>query len=339
MFAVTIFGASGCNSTPEEVANVENRTAENLQQTVETDEMAKGVTIIALQLFEKGETQTYRKPLSEIPNAPPVPNSFRSIDKGYYLQTSSVFTGAVIRFTTSVEDEEQFKKFKVLTLVKDELYPSRYAWRECTIEKKESVTQSRKGLSHEEINRNIDVDNAQVGDYFPDFAHKVLSCEFTGKNGTRDYYFALVMKEFDPPADAFTEIEAKLESVEKGKEGEGSDYTFSISNNGPKDAAEINLMVAFHVSSILDAFPSQGQCHSSPVETVHGTMFCYLGSLRTGGKASVKFATGRYEFPKEKFPDMSYENWRLHGFARQDANDPAWPVNYFLLKQPPQKKR
>jgi hypothetical protein len=280
---------------------------------------------------KKGETTKYSVKLSEIPKAPPVPDAYRPLPgRSYLIRTNLIAYGeTIVSFTVPGTTEENFQKARILELVPNELSPSGYGWKDCTIKNEEWRDPQSEYISAERI--------ARMRKFLPDYAQKRISC--ARNDDYFDKYLVLVTQTIQPPESPFTTLSVELADIRKSPGSGETIYRLSLKNTGTKEIAQLDFLSIFGSDSDVTSLkPSQGACIKSDSKD-RGSALCHTGPLKAGATLTVEFGRipsgmGNGEPPPPAGQPAPPDNvgWIIMGVMKETPNSNNWPTNYFQIQ-------
>jgi uncharacterized repeat protein (TIGR01451 family) len=283
-------------------------------------------------VYKKGDTHKYAVKFGDISRAIPLPTAYASWTNKYYLiKTDAIVSGDnVLSVKVSVPKVDQFGKLRILHLVDTELMPSGREWRDCTILPK-YPTLAEAHPEYGAQKRVFDAFNEKMAKFMPNVVEQKVHCVLDDALARSGDYFAVVSKTEDEPAQPFTKFIATLDSVEKTPGEDQSIYRITIKNAGSSTASEVNFRSGFDPNTTLvSVTPERGRCQRSTYGTSWGTTVCYLGVLKPSDSVTVKFVgkPAPAGLAGEVEPGVPNRGWHITLLAKQNPNDPAWPVNW-----------
>lgn len=284
-------------------------------------------------LGKAGETKKYHINLKDIPNAPPIPTGYKSINKGYYVKTEAIpYDNPMLTFKLPIGTEEEFKRARILALEEFELNPIGSQWIDCTITP-EWWDRLAKARAQAGLGDRVK-ENAEIAKLFPDFSQRTLRCD-DGSFKSRGYfgYYAAVVETQAEPTSPFTQLKVGLDNVKTSVKAGETVYTISFKNIGAKDIAELNFLSDFDDDSKVTSIqPSQGKCKRAKRGSISGSTVCHLGKLASGTTATVEFRrepNGMHlANPKQKENQL----WRIEGGFKERPEDQYWESTSFTFQ-------
>jgi hypothetical protein len=271
--------------------------------------------VTVLSLFKKGSMKVFRTDLSVVSQAPPVPDTYKSLNATYKLESDAVFSDAAITIAVQNGEQVNFQDVRVLRLDPNDMYPGGFAWSNCT------VLRDRKNFPG-------------LGDaFFPDSTKRSVSCYFNETNDVSlQWYFTVVSVNGAARTTAATKIQMALASAALLEGGGGMRYVVNVKNAGPQDVAEVNFHSTFSMGVVLtDARPMVGECRPARYGSSDSSVVCFLGEMKKGHQIQVEFSAkpGR---EKPALDKKFNRGWVIRGFSRKGANDEVVPSDIFKFE-------
>ncbi len=289
------------------------------------------ITIDFEHVYKLGATKKYSIQISNIPNAPPIPNAYKLLEsRSYFIKTDTIASGdTIFTFNSSAGSEGEFNKVHILELIPNEINPSGYEWKDCTVTNEEWLNP---------VDEYISVDRkARMRKFLPSYPQKRISCMLDELKN--DNYLVVSTQVATAPAEPFTQLKVSLDDTRPSATKGETIYRLSFKNTGSKTLSEVNFLSSFDTdSSVSLTKPSQGNCRKSERGSGYDNIVCYLGALAPGmtatvelGRTSSGMGNGRPPLAKNQAPPPANFGWSISGFIKDSPDSPNWPANRFWL--------
>lgn len=276
---------------------------------------------------KSGETKKYLIDLKDVPGRKGIPNEFKIIENQIYnIKTQVIpYGNTILTFVVPVNNQEDFKRLRVLQLTPNELNPDGLDWTNCTVVSEDI----QKAFG---IRDTRDIRKEGNAKFLPNYTEKKISCaaQVFGSDG----YFAVVAQNQPAPTMPFTDIEIKAEKVDpKASPNNERVYKVTFKNIGNKDVGEINFYSNFNADTEVKSVNlTQGSCNAS--KNFGGIPVCHLGKLSRGDTITVEFTT-QDSYARRDTLELGKEansGWRIEAIIKENPNDSIWSANFFVLE-------
>lgn len=311
------FLLAGCSETPPQAHNDTTENPEALETKPQNSEELAEVpldefSVHAVLAFKNGATRTRRTKLERIPNAPPFPDVLEPLDGVYHFSSEAIFSGAIATARVPEGSPAGFKNLRFVRLTSDDLYPSGYAWKDCTVE------------------------DPKLGkEYLPNETEHKLSCYFDNAQGTTDYYFMVVRRMAEPRRTPLTSFRFVAETTQRVAGEARVGYLLRVTNTGSEDVGEVNFGSTFESNvKLVDIRPQSGKCQPARYGDSESSVVCYLGELKAGQTTVVELVAeaGFQGKPSDLDKKDFNHRWVIRGFARKTPADMVMPGDVFTFE-------
>jgi uncharacterized repeat protein (TIGR01451 family) len=278
LLVVTVITFGWSTSACGQSANRRMIPAQSLKELVSEDPTQEGIVQIRIgQLFKQGTTEYESIDRKTLKDAPPLPTGYRPFkDQVYRVTTEAMVSGehVVVFHLPSVSNQAEFKRLEVLYLDVDEMSPLGKSWIPVTVVD---------GAWDENVNRSIP--KTTYDQLLRDFSSRRIAA-ISEDFGV--FAIAIAPETYEEPKEPFTRMELVSTSFpEAARKNEKVTHTFTIKNNGPVKAEEVNFKEELgNDLEFESAEASQGRCRQSNRST--NRVLCHFGSMAASTNVIVK---------------------------------------------------
>ena len=277
-----------------------------------------------------GETRKYTLNLKDVPNGQRLPNAYKLIEnRTYYIKTETIDLGdSRISFKVPINNEEEFKKVRVLRLTKNEMTPGGYEWRDCTVLplaiELQHIPDNLK--SSPEYKESLDRRGLEESPQIPNFSKQTVACKFNDVHIQQDEYFSIVVETQPPPTKPFTDLKLTVDSEQWDSKHENVTYRITFKNTGTKDIGELIFRSSFQIdTTYVSVKPERGKCIFTKYSS--GGAICFMGDLPVDASVSAELKGVPSGMSGTVNPERPNLYWDVDVDIKEHPDDPIWTSN------------
>jgi hypothetical protein len=300
--------------------------AQGSERSVAPDEISVEFRHIA----KRGDVKKAVVALSGVPNAPPIPQTYRPfVNKAYKIETETIDLGdPLVAVKVEANNEDDFKAVRVLRLIANEMRPRGFEWQDCTVSV-ETVL-AFEGPTPASWH-SLDAYREVYSSYFPDYKSRQVRCEIQDRMKPLEHL--VLVRQIEPvPTKTFTQLKFSLDSQSVSDDGNVT-YEITFRNAGPKEIADLSFRSAFGSDTLLNSMkPSSGKCVRSAWATLYGSVVCHTGRVPVGASTTIQLTGSFRAVPGGGGAGKRNRDWDIVVVISERENDPLWAVNRLFIR-------
>jgi hypothetical protein len=277
---------------------------------------------------KRGDVKKAVVALSDVPNAPPIPQTYRPfVNKAYKIETETIDLGdPLVAVKVEANNEDDFKAVRVLRLIANEMRPRGFEWQDCTVSV-ETVL-AFEGPTPASWS-SLDAYREAYSSKFPDYTRRLVRCELQDRMEPLEHLVVVRQIEL-VPTKTFTQLKFSLDS-QNVSDGNVT-YELTFRNVGPKEIADLSFRSAFGSDTRLNSMkPSSGKCVRSAWATPDGSVVCHTGRVPVGGSTTIQLKGSFRAVPGGDDAGKRNREWDIVALISERENDPLWAVNRIFI--------